>query len=69
MEYENALKSPVLEGNPRGRLDWFFKRSPYADQRLNRYPVIRLRSAVGGVRQYDVNVGATQGERLQKPLE
>lgn len=43
-EFENALKTPAFEGNPRARLEFFFKRSPYADERLNRYPVIKLGS-------------------------
>lgn len=50
-EFDERMKDPAFERSPRARLEFFFSRSPYADQRLNRYPVVRLRSAVGGAKQ------------------
>jgi hypothetical protein len=41
-EFEKRLSSPSFTDNPRVRLQFFFDRSPYADERLNRYPVVRL---------------------------
>ncbi|MEP6753929.1 MAG: M14 family metallopeptidase [Chthonomonadales bacterium] len=41
-EFEEKLKDPAFAGNSRARLEWFFVRSPYNDERLNRYPVVRL---------------------------
>lgn len=41
-EFEEKLKDPKFAANPRARLDFFFQHSPYVDQRLNKYPIVRL---------------------------
>lgn len=41
-EFEKRLKDETFAKNPRARLQWFYERSPWFDQRLNRYPVVRL---------------------------
>ena len=41
-EFEQRLKDPAFANSPRQRLAFFFDRSPYADERLNKYPVIRV---------------------------
>lgn len=40
--FEDALKDPKFAADPYARLMWFYDRSPYADARLNRYPIVRL---------------------------
>jgi hypothetical protein len=42
-EYEERLKDDSFANNPRARLQFFYERSPYFDQRLNKYPVVFLR--------------------------
>ena len=51
MEKDPALKKEFEEKlavdenfrkNPRKRLDFFYKRSPYMDEKLNVYPVMRV---------------------------
>lgn len=44
-QFEEALKDPKFASNPYARLAWFYERSPYADKRLNKYPIVRLTSA------------------------
>ncbi|MDQ7006535.1 MAG: M14 family metallopeptidase [Acidobacteriota bacterium] len=40
--WEQALETdPALRGDPRRRLEWFYRRSPYYDQRHRLYPVAR----------------------------
>lgn len=41
-EFEERLKDPKFAANPRARLEFFYVRSPYADIRLNKYPIVRL---------------------------
>lgn len=41
-EFEERLKEPAFANSPRQRLAFFYDRSPYADVRLNKYPVIRV---------------------------
>lgn len=41
-EFEERLKEPEFANNPRLRLAFFYDRSPFADARLNKYPVIRV---------------------------
>jgi hypothetical protein len=41
-EFQERLKDPAFANSPRQRLAFFYDRSPYADARLNRYPVIRI---------------------------
>jgi murein tripeptide amidase MpaA len=44
--YIEALRTdPVLRGSPRARLDWFYERTPYFDDRWLLYPVARERAA------------------------
>lgn len=39
-EYENQIKSdPAFAGDYYARLNWFYQRSPYWDQTVNRYPI------------------------------
>lgn len=41
--FERALADdPEFAADPRARLDWFYRRTPYFDERLNIYPVGRL---------------------------
>ncbi len=39
-EFEDRLKDPAFAGSARARLDFFWQHSPYADPKLNRYPVV-----------------------------
>lgn len=42
-EYKAKLASDAkFAASPGARLRWFFERSPYRDERLSRYPVVRL---------------------------
>jgi hypothetical protein len=41
-EFEEKLRDPVFAGDARARLRFFYQRTPYFDQALNRYPVLRL---------------------------
>lgn len=41
-EFEEALKDEEFAKNPSARLRWFYERSPYFDQKLGIYPVLRL---------------------------
>jgi len=43
-DFEERLKDPAFAGSPSARLAWLFDRSPWADSRLNKYPVVRLTS-------------------------
>ncbi|KAA3655954.1 MAG: carboxypeptidase [Calditrichaeota bacterium] len=38
-EFEQALRDPKFADNPRARLQWFYKRSPYFDSKFLLYPV------------------------------
>ena len=41
-EFARALEADeALAGDPRARLDWFYRRTPWFDQRWNLYPVAR----------------------------
>ncbi len=40
--FQEQLKDPAFAANPRARLDFIYQRSPWADTRLNKYPVVRL---------------------------
>jgi hypothetical protein len=40
--FEERLKDPKFAADSRARLEFFYQRSPYADSRLNKYPVVRL---------------------------
>lgn len=40
--FEEALKDPAFAGSPGARLNWFYERSPWYDQRLMVYPIYRL---------------------------
>jgi hypothetical protein len=44
-EFEEKLRDPVFAGDARARLRFFYQRTPYFDQALNRYPVLRLDAA------------------------
>ncbi len=44
-EFQLRLKDPGFAADPRARLRWFYQRTPYFDQALNRYPVLRERVA------------------------
>ena len=37
-------RDPALAGNPRGRLDFFYRRHPAWDERVNLYPILRVDS-------------------------
>ncbi|HET9233821.1 MAG TPA: M14 family metallopeptidase, partial [Candidatus Eisenbacteria bacterium] len=39
--FQTELQDTAFAHNPRARLDWFYRRSPYADERWNVYPVAR----------------------------
>jgi hypothetical protein len=39
---EKLLTDEELRKNPRARLDFFYKKSPYPDKQLNVYPVLRI---------------------------
>ena len=41
-EFEEKLKDPQFAANPRARLEFFYLHSPYADARLNKYPIVLL---------------------------
>jgi murein tripeptide amidase MpaA len=41
-EFEEKLRDPVFAGDARARLRFFYQRTPYFDQALNRYPVLRI---------------------------
>lgn len=41
-EFQERLKDSAFANSPRQRLAFFYDRSPYADARLNKYPVIRV---------------------------
>jgi len=41
-EFAKRLEDPQFAGNPMARLDFFFRRSPSYDSRLNLYPVVRV---------------------------
>lgn len=41
-EFEERLREAKFAASPRARLEFFYERSPYYDQALNRYPVVRL---------------------------
>lgn len=41
-EFQEKLKDPAFANNSRMRLAFFYDRSPYADVRLNKYPIIRV---------------------------
>lgn len=42
-EFERRLKEdPRFAASPQARLQFFYRRSPYWDERLNKYPVVRL---------------------------
>ena len=41
-EFEKALENEDFAKSPSARLNWFFVRSPYYDQVLNRYPVFKI---------------------------
>jgi hypothetical protein len=43
-EFEERLKDPEFAKSPQARLNFFFERSPYADERLNKYPIVRVNS-------------------------
>jgi hypothetical protein len=41
-EFERALEvDEELAGDPRARLQWFYRRTPWFDERWNLYPVAR----------------------------
>ncbi len=40
-EFATALQDSVFSASPVARLDWFYQRSPFWDDRLNLYPVGR----------------------------
>ncbi|HRF59566.1 MAG TPA: hypothetical protein PLH94_06570, partial [Fimbriimonadaceae bacterium] len=42
-EFERRLREdPQFAASPQARLQFFYRRSPYWDDRLNKYPVVRL---------------------------
>jgi hypothetical protein len=44
-EFEERLKDPQFAADPHARLEFLHARSPYADPRLNKYPVVLLSAA------------------------
>jgi murein tripeptide amidase MpaA len=40
-EFDKALEDPALANSPSARLDWFYRRTPFYDDRLHLYPVAR----------------------------
>jgi murein tripeptide amidase MpaA len=42
-EFESQLKDPKFAGDPAARLDFFYRRTPFFDERANLYPVARER--------------------------
>jgi hypothetical protein len=40
-EFDKALQDPALANSPSARLDWFYRRTPFYDNRLHLYPVAR----------------------------
>jgi len=44
-EFAEALKDEKFAASASARLDFFYRRSPYFDDRLNKYPVVRLSTA------------------------
>jgi murein tripeptide amidase MpaA len=43
--FMEKLRDPAFAGDARARLRFFYERTPYFDQALNRYPVLRLDAA------------------------
>ncbi len=43
-EFVERLKDPTFAASPRARLEFLYTRSPYADARLDKYPVVLLTS-------------------------
>jgi hypothetical protein len=41
-EFEKRLEDPAFAKSPQARLDFFYRKHPAFDQRLNRYPILRL---------------------------
>jgi hypothetical protein len=41
-EFDKRLEDPDFAKNPQARLDFFYRKHPSYDQRLNRYPILRL---------------------------
>ncbi|MGI8923907.1 MAG: M14 family metallopeptidase [Fimbriimonadales bacterium] len=41
-KFQEALKNPAFANNPNVRLAFFYDRSPFADAKLRKYPVLRL---------------------------
>jgi hypothetical protein len=41
-EFAERLKDPQFAASPRARLEFFYLHSPYADARLNKYPIVML---------------------------
>ncbi len=41
-EFDAALRDPAFAKDPEARLDFFYRRSPYWDRQLGRYPVLRI---------------------------
>ena len=46
-EFEKQLEDPSFASDPRRRLEFFYRRSPYWDPYLNLYPVGRITSKLG----------------------
>ncbi|HVL38729.1 MAG TPA: M14 family metallopeptidase [Fimbriimonadaceae bacterium] len=44
-EFEERLKDPAFAESAQARLQFLWERSPYADERLRKYPVVRLNQA------------------------
>lgn len=44
-EFDERLKDPAFAKNPRARLQFFYERSEWEDEVLNRYPVVMLTSS------------------------
>jgi hypothetical protein len=44
-QFEQRLADPAFARDPAARLDFFFQRSPWHDERLGLYPVVRLDAA------------------------
>lgn len=41
-EFDKRLEDPAFAKSPQARLDFFYRKHPAFDQRLNRYPILRL---------------------------
>ena len=39
--FQKKLEDPAFAGDAKARLDWFYRQTPYADDRWNLYPVAR----------------------------